>query len=1248
MKLLITLMGLCISNALMAQIKIGDNPQNINANSVLELESTDRVFVISRMSEQQMNSIVPLQGAMVYNNDAQCIFYYDGAQWINLCDSLQLQFTTDPIVNPMSTIVITENGDIVNFEVGEIGSENIIDFSINSNDIQNNSINDDKLAPDSVGAEELQDNTVTDAEIDYNLVTLSDFTNDAGYITGTNIVSANPNNVITDLGGAFYDNSPILNDIAVLEANDMDTDDTNELQRLQDVMTLDPSANNERIINLQDPTNAQDAATKSYVDTEIANAVTGGGIASQFDQVTIVGTGIAPNLFEVQNISGDRIIDGTIMGVDIGPLTIQEGNLMPGGANQILQTNAAGTAVNWVPPPTGGGSTEVADGTTISGIGTVGDPFTITPGTNGQVLTTVGTVVQWQAPAGGGTDDQTAAEVTVAGTPTNYTPTSGFVQGHLEGIDAALAGGGGTPNLQAVLAQGNDANTLGITNLTTNAADGTAAANVAFVNAAVTAGGSLTNGNILVGDVANTPQEQQISGDATMTNAGVLTIANDAITTVKILDDNVTTAKIAPAATDTHVLTTIETSPGVFDVQWAAGASGGALTDGFIRIGDVANTPQEQQISGDATITNTGVLTIANDAITTVKILDDNVTTAKIAPAATDTHVLTTIETSPGVFDVQWAAGASGGALTDGFIRIGDAANTPQEQQISGDATITNTGVLTVANDAITTVKILDDNVTTAKIAPAATDTHVLTTIETSPGVFDVQWAASSGHFGAAEGGIFFADIAANAFAPIENAFSLRWDAAKRGNTGQLLIGADGGPENDDVKVHIMEALNGDVAYPLLLQNLAGGAANATAVGVLFGVDDTDSFGKGALIYERKDNAGRGDFHFLQDPAGDNQNPIINPGAYDEAVLTIQNNGEVGIGIVDPLALFHVDGDFRLNEQFIDETGSAGNPGDVLTSTATGTAWAAGGGGGEVNDGVNIGTAGVGPFISKNGVNLQFKNINAASNKITVIDDVVDNEIDIDINEASLSIDADQVDLNPAIDVDGDLTDETNVQEAIADLAALGSGSNLSNTNLTQTAADRTYDLNNGNLRFIGTGNLRMGSSAGAINNKLHVEGTIRAEGIRNTFGTLPANVAYSFDNDSNTGMYRADVDQLGLVVGGTEALRIDDNQNVGAGTTTPNSTLETGGSFATSIQTTTGATTLDAGDHTVILGGNHNITLPGAGSCQGRIYVIKNPTANTPTISNYLDNTGAGSTAIPANDFIWLQSDGANWQQIR
>ena len=39
--------------ALQAQVKIGNNPQNINLSSILELESTNKAFVITRVNSDE-------------------------------------------------------------------------------------------------------------------------------------------------------------------------------------------------------------------------------------------------------------------------------------------------------------------------------------------------------------------------------------------------------------------------------------------------------------------------------------------------------------------------------------------------------------------------------------------------------------------------------------------------------------------------------------------------------------------------------------------------------------------------------------------------------------------------------------------------------------------------------------------------------------------------------------------------------------------------------------------------------------------------------------------------------------------------------------------------------------------------------------------------------------------------------------------------------------------------------------------
>jgi len=95
LRLVTTLICLLLVQLVFGQIKIGDNPQNVDNSSLLELESNSRTLVVSRITSNQMQNITPLRGALIYNTDVECLFFFDGTQWNNLCENTS---TTEPEV----------------------------------------------------------------------------------------------------------------------------------------------------------------------------------------------------------------------------------------------------------------------------------------------------------------------------------------------------------------------------------------------------------------------------------------------------------------------------------------------------------------------------------------------------------------------------------------------------------------------------------------------------------------------------------------------------------------------------------------------------------------------------------------------------------------------------------------------------------------------------------------------------------------------------------------------------------------------------------------------------------------------------------------------------------------------------------------------------------------------------------------------------------------------------------------------
>ncbi|MBT8204353.1 MAG: collagen-like protein, partial [Eudoraea sp.] len=87
-KLITSLLLIFFSTFLVqAQLKVGDNPDEIDGASLLELESRNKVLVLSRVNTALMLKIKPLAGALVYNTDESCVYHYNGKKWNSLCSA---------------------------------------------------------------------------------------------------------------------------------------------------------------------------------------------------------------------------------------------------------------------------------------------------------------------------------------------------------------------------------------------------------------------------------------------------------------------------------------------------------------------------------------------------------------------------------------------------------------------------------------------------------------------------------------------------------------------------------------------------------------------------------------------------------------------------------------------------------------------------------------------------------------------------------------------------------------------------------------------------------------------------------------------------------------------------------------------------------------------------------------------------------------------------------------------------------
>ena len=116
---------------------------------------------------------------------------------------------------------------------------------------------------------------------------------------------------------------------------------------------------------------------------------------------------------------------------------------------------------------------------------------------------------------------------------------------------------------------------------------------------------------------------------------------------------------------------------------------------------------------------------LASDSVTTTSIADNSVTLAKMAGLAKGNIIYGDASGDPAIVDL--------GAV-DANLVVGDTTNGVAVVAMSGDATISKAGALTIASNAVTTAKIADDAVTSAKLDDDSNRTQVVipTSFETA------------------------------------------------------------------------------------------------------------------------------------------------------------------------------------------------------------------------------------------------------------------------------------------------------------------------------------------------------------------------------------------------------------------------------------------------------------------------------------------------------------------------------------
>jgi hypothetical protein len=302
--------------------------------------------------------------------------------------------------------------------------------------------------------------------------------------------------------------------------------------------------------------------------------------------------------------------------------------------------------------------------------------------------------------------------------------------------------------------------------------------------------------------------------------------------------------------------------------------------------------------------------------------------------------------TISGIVNADIAAGAAIAHtklanITSGRVLMGNSSNVPTATVISGDVTISNSGVTAIAAGAIATAEIADDAVTSAKIADGTIDngninaSAAIALSKLATGALPAGITVASANL--VDGTIVNADVSASAAiagSKINPAFT-----ANMTTTGTIT--ASGGTIASGTIASVTDAssivrssrASTDVNGPQMDMRKARGTQAAKTV-----VASGDILGELRLLGYggTSDHEGARIRATVDGTPGDNDMPTMlqffttaDAAATVTERMRIKENGRVGINETSPASTLHVAGDLTVSSATVATAATAGANGDV-------------------------------------------------------------------------------------------------------------------------------------------------------------------------------------------------------------------------------------------------------------------------------------------------------------------------------